>query len=214
MDRRGGDLTSAVAPPIDAAAEGSSASVESNRVGNTSGHVHGIYASDDINGRADYTDSITGGITNSVIDVIPDGIADVFTDGIPNSSTDIITDSITDGSDNVSAKVTAETRKRTPDDKLPEYLSASSRSCGAATRWRELSKAHEEFHRLESEGELSAGGRGWIIQCTDCWACCWALLSSLQQNVNGLQTQMKRGRRGNGQGLTRHIILSWLGHLP
>ena len=153
---------------MDAAAEenDSSVGVTMGRVGNVGGHVLSAYANHDIitDERADNTDGIAGGITDSVEDITPNGITDILTDGIPDGTTDGITDSITDGftdgSGNVSANIKAETGRKPLNGKRPGYLSASTRSCGATSRWRELSKAHEDFHRLGTEGECSVRGRG------------------------------------------------------
>ncbi|CAN0111869.1 unnamed protein product [Scytosiphon promiscuus] len=45
---------------------------------------------------------------------------------------------------------------RPPRRKLPGYLSASPNSFGAASRWGAMSKAHLEFHRLDTAGLLSS----------------------------------------------------------
>lgn len=47
--------------------------------------------------------------------------------------------------------------RRSPKSKLPAYLSSSSVSFGAASRWGELSKVHLEFHRLGTAGEHGGG---------------------------------------------------------
>lgn len=43
--------------------------------------------------------------------------------------------------------------RHSPKRKLPAYLSASPNGFGAASRWGALSKAHLEFHRLDTAGE-------------------------------------------------------------
>ena len=94
---------------------------------------------------------------------IADSITDINADGITNGYTEDNADGNTDGDGDASAKAKTKTRRTLPTDNLLEYLSTSSLSCGAASRWGGLSKAHAEFHRLGTEGDHGRGG-GWVLR--------------------------------------------------
>lgn len=66
---------------------------------------------------------------------------------------------------NMTAKVGTH---RSPGRKLPGYLSASPDGFGAASRWGALSKAHLEYHRLNTAGDKGEGG-GWCLSLQRWW---------------------------------------------